>query len=89
MYVQDCGMTHIRDEDIRKGLKERAPKKAEDIDGMRFGEFTEYVLPFLHFQVVETDNFPSLFEAGRRRRYEDLESFALFEEGLERAGVHL
>ena len=37
----DCGMTHLTDEEIRTRLKERAPEKAHDIEGMKFGEITE------------------------------------------------
>ena len=37
----DCGLTHITDEEIKTKLKERAPEKASDIEGMKFGEITE------------------------------------------------
>ncbi|KAK0515179.1 hypothetical protein JMJ35_002558 [Cladonia borealis] len=37
----DCGMTHITDEEIKTKLKERAPEKARDIEGMEFGEITD------------------------------------------------
>ena len=37
----DCGMTHITDEEIKTKLKERAPEKAREIEGMKFGEITE------------------------------------------------
>ena len=37
----DCGLTHITDEEIKTKLKERAPEKAHDIEGMKFGEITE------------------------------------------------
>ena len=37
----DCGLTHITDEQIKTKLKERAPEKARDIEGMKFGEITE------------------------------------------------
>ena len=37
----DCGMTHITDEEIKTKLKERAPERARDIEGMKFGEITE------------------------------------------------
>lgn len=37
----DCGLTHITDEEIKTKLKKRAPEKARDIEGMRFGEITD------------------------------------------------
>ena len=37
----DCGLTHATDEEIKARLKERAPEKAHDIEGMKFGEITE------------------------------------------------
>lgn len=45
-------MTHITDEDIKKGLKERVPEKAAEINQMAFGEVSEYVLVFLRCFVV-------------------------------------
>ena len=41
LSCKDCGLTHITDEEIRTKLKERAPEKASDIEGMKFGEITE------------------------------------------------
>ena len=40
-------MTHITDEEIKTNLKERAPEKARDIEGMEFGEIKEYVMRFM------------------------------------------
>ena len=37
----DCGLTHIKDDEIKAILKERAPAKNGEIDGLKFGEITE------------------------------------------------
>ena len=37
----DCGLTHIKDDEIKAILKERAPVKESEIEGLKFGEITE------------------------------------------------
>ena len=34
----DCGLTHVSDAEIRGKLKEKVPEKADDIEGLSFGE---------------------------------------------------
>ena len=41
IYCADCGLTNIKDDEIRAMLKERAPEKTGEIDGMKFGQITE------------------------------------------------
>ena len=37
----DCGMTHLKNEYNRDSLKEKVPEKAEEVEGMEFGEIVE------------------------------------------------
>ena len=37
----DCGLTHIKDDEIKAILKERVPAKNGEIDELKFGEITE------------------------------------------------
>lgn len=41
VHHTDCGVLHTGDESIRAKLKERAPEKAKEIDGMGFGLFKD------------------------------------------------
>jgi len=34
-------MTHLKNEYIRDSLKEKVPEKAEEVEGMEFGEIVE------------------------------------------------
>ena len=41
VHHTDCGLTHTSDESIRARLKDRAPEKAQEIDGMEFQAFRD------------------------------------------------
>ena len=41
VHHTDCGLLHTSDESIRAKLKESAPEKGHEIDGMEFGLFKD------------------------------------------------
>ena len=49
LTAEDCGIVHITDGTIRTKLKERAPEKAAEIEGMEFGEIEKYCSLFFSF----------------------------------------
>ncbi|MCJ1244986.1 hypothetical protein MMC30_002187 [Trapelia coarctata] len=38
LHHTDCGLTHITDEELRKAVKGKVPRKESEIDNMKFGE---------------------------------------------------
>ena len=40
--VTDCGMTYVSAEGLSKRLEDKVPEKKGEIEGMEWGEFTEW-----------------------------------------------